>query len=489
MIAVPLISNDKKVGFLRIDFVRQERTCDEEIVKTLMTVGNMLGEVENKTRYETEMEQMAYYDQLTNIPNRMLFGEHIKHAIQSAGRRKDSFCILFLDLDSFKMVNDTLGHQIGDQVLVAVAEKLAKCLRRSDILCRFGGDEFLIMLNHITAKRDIEVVLKKMIQVFEQPIFIEEKTFNVTASIGIAVYPIDGGDKDTLIKNADIAMYQAKNNGKNQYMFCSEEMKEEIAQTMILTNHLYRAMEREELTVVYQPQVDAQSGKVVAAEALLRWNNDELGAVPPDVFIPIAEQTGLIIPIGEWVLQETCRQNKIWQQLGLPPIRVAVNVSVNQLCSVGFIDQVRKILNDTGLDPCYLELEITENIAMQESEFIVRVLSGLKELGVFLAIDDFGIEYSSLSRIKMLPIDRLKLDMHFIKGIVTNEKDRIIVDVIIKLAKKLSLKVIAEGVEELEQLTYLKKKMCDEIQGYYFYKPLSQKEMQEILTSLRLSEK
>ncbi len=485
MIAVPLISQEQKIGFLRIDYVSNNKKWDDQFLKILMIVGNILGEANIKSSSEKKMEQMAYYDQLTNIPNRQLFGECINQAIETAGQRRTIFGIVFLDLDSFKIVNDTIGHHYGDQMLVMIADKLTNCLRKTDTVSRFGGDEFLIMLNDITAIKDIETVVKKIIRQFELPLFIGDQEFNITASVGISVYPMDGMDKDTLIKNADIAMYKAKNNGKNQFVFCSEEMKEEMQQTTILTNNLYHALEKNELNIVYQPQVSIETGKVIAVEALVRWNHPELGIISPAIFIPFAERTGLIISIGEWILKETCRQNKLWQEMGLPPVRLAVNVSVNQLLNSDFVNTVKKVLEETGLESQYLELEITENIAIQESEFIIHVLSDLKALGVSLAIDDFGIEYSSLSRIKMLPVDRLKIDMHFTKGILNNEKDRIIVDVIIKLAKDLNLKVIAEGVEKEAQFNYLSQKMCDEVQGYYFYKPLSRDNMEEVLLHMK----
>ncbi len=481
MLAVPFISNGKINGFMRIDFVFTNKEWDDEFIKLLTTVGNILGDSNIKANSEKKMHQMVYYDQLTNIPNRELFGKCINQAIKRSSKNGDLFGIILLDLDSFKTVNDTMGHHCGDKVLILIADRLERCLRKTDIVCRFGGDEFLILLNGITSDKDIEAVVLKIIKQFEEPLTIEEQEFFITASVGISSFPIDGTDKDTLIKNADIAMYEAKNNGKNQFVFCSKEMKEDIQQTMIVTNCLYHALERGELEIAYQPQVLITSGSIIAAEALARWNHPDLGNISPAVFIPIAEQTGLINSIGEWILSESCKQNKIWQEMGLPPIRMAVNVSVKQLLKPDFVDKVAEILKETELEPRYLELEITENIAIQESGFIFDVLYRLKAIGISLAIDDFGIEYSSLNRIKMLPIDRLKIDMNFIRGILNNDKDKVIVDVIIKLAKDLHLKVIAEGVEKEEQLIYLKQKKCDEVQGYYFYRPLNKEKFEEIL--------
>lgn len=481
MLAVPIITNEKRIGYIRIDFVNQTKTLDDAFTKLLMTIGNILGEWSVKANSERKLEQMAYYDQLTNLPNRELFGEYINKTLKCAGQRGHLFSVIFLNLDSFKIINDTLGHHYGDKILVLITQRLIKCLRKSDFVCRFGGDEFLILINDILTNGDVETVVSKILKQFEKPFLFEGQEFYITTSIGISVFPLDGMDKDTLIKNADIAMHKAKRNGKNQFIFCSEEMKEEIQQTMFVTNNLHYAKERGELRIQYQPQVLIETGRVVAVEALMRWEHPELGLIAPSLFIPIAEHTGLINTIGEWILEEACKQNKIWQQKGLPPIRMAVNVSVRQLLSPNFVSNVRKVLEENQLDPYYLELEVTENIAIQESDYIFNVLSDLKKLGISLAIDDFGIEYSSLNRIKMLPIDRLKIDMHFIRGILTNEKDKVIVDVIIKLAKDLNLKVIAEGVEQVEQLEYLKNKNCDEVQGYYFYQPLSDMNMEEVL--------
>lgn len=485
ILAVPLISHEKKIGFLRIDWVTSQKNWDEELVKVVKIIGNIIGEANIKVHTQSRIHQMAYYDQLTKIPNRQLFGERITQEINVARQNSRSLCIVFLDLDSFKTVNDTIGHDYGDKLLILVAEKLKSCLRKTDVVSRFGGDEFLIMLNNVTEKSDIEVIIAKIMKQFDEPVYIDGQEFYITASAGISVFPADGTDKETLIKNADIAMYRAKSNGKNQYVFCSVEMKEELQETMRLTNHLYHALAKQEIKIAYQPQIDLASGQMIAVEALARWVHPEFGFVSPAVFIPIAEHTGLINDIGEWILRETCKQVKLWQQQGLPAIRVAVNVSVNQLLKPNFIQQVLSILHETELDSQYLELEITENIAMQESDFFIGVLSELKSIGVTLAIDDFGIEYSSLNRIKMLPVDRIKIDMHFIQGILISDKDKVIVDVIIKLAKDLNLKVIAEGVEQEEQLNYLKEKHCDEAQGYYFYKPLSREDMENLLITIK----
>ena len=377
-----------------------------------------------------------------------------------------------------------MGHHYGDKILVLIAARIKKCLRRTDVISRFGGDEFLIMLKDVYTMEDIEAVVAKIIRQFDEPMVIDGQETYITASIGIAIFPKNGLNQDALIKNADIAMYTAKSNGKNQFVFCSEKMEEEMQRTMVITQNLYHALENQEFYIAYQPQVSLADEKVIAVEALARWNSPALGQIAPQVFIPIAEHTGLINDIGEWILREACKQCKLWQNMGLPPVRVAVNVSVKQLLNPEFVNTVMEVLEETKLRPQYLELEVTENIAIQESNFIISVLSKLKVLGISLAIDDFGMEYSSLSRIKLLPIDRLKIDMHFISGILNSQKDRAIVDVIIRLAKELKISVIAEGVEKEEQLQYLKSKLCDEVQGYYFYRPLSKEDVQRLLQDI-----
>lgn len=480
MLAVPLISNENQLGFLRIDSVFSRISWEEDDIKLLKITGNIMYDSIKRVASERKIYHMAYYDQLTNIPNRLLFNDRVKQGIKLANPEK-LIGIIFMDLDSFKAVNDAMGHDGGDKLLTLVAQELTKCLPETDVVSRFGGDEFIIMLNDISCQEDIEVIIANITKQFSKPLLIEEEEFYITSSIGVAVYPIDGEDIETLMKNAEIAMCKAKDNGKNQHLFCSLEMKEEIEKTTALTNYLYRAQERNELKVMYQPQIDIKSGKIVALEALMRWQQPNLGLIPPDIFIPIAEQQGLISSIGEWILREACFQNKMWQEMGLPCIRIAVNVSVNQLMNPNFVSKVINALNDTGLEAKYLELEITENIAIQESKFIVNVLSELKKIGISIAIDDFGAEYSSLSRITMLPIDRLKIDKYFIDNIINSDKDKVIADTIIKLAKNLNLSVIAEGVETEQQLNYLKEKMCDEVQGYYFYKPLWPNDVEEAL--------
>ena len=468
------------VGFLSLE---KAEACDwnADQLATLRVISNTITDALKKLSAEKEINFMAYHDYLTGLPNRILFSDRTEQAIQMAKRSGAQIAVIFLDLDSFKSINDTLGHRMGDELIKAVAEKLTDSIRSYDTVSRFGGDEFLIMLNGMSKRADIERVVDSLMSIFEEPFLLKGQEIFITASAGIAIYPFDGEDTDTLVKNADIAMYSAKDKGKNQYLFCSEDMKEDVQYKVMLTNYLYRALERNELHVYYQPQVSLQTNKIIGAEALLRWFHPAIGTIPPSVFIPLAEKTGIINSIGEWVLHEACRQIKHWQQKGLPPIRVAVNISVNQLRNPLFLGQVKDLLVKHNFEPQYLELEVTESIAIKEPAYIISVLEGIKKLGVFISIDDFGTEYSSLSRLKQLPVDRIKMDMQFVQGIDKNEKDRAISKVIINLAKSLGMKVIAEGVENDVQLNYLSQRLCDEVQGYVYYKPMPAEEFERIL--------
>ncbi|MEI6100233.1 MAG: EAL domain-containing protein, partial [Eubacteriales bacterium] len=481
IIIIPIRSKDTYLGFLGI------HTSNIKDVQLILfeVVSNILSDAFTKIEAEKEINEMAYFDHLTKLPNRILFKDRVEQAIFLAQRTNKMIGIMFLDLDSFKNVNDTMGHEGGDELIKTISQLLLQNVRRSDTVSRFGGDEFLIMINNLSRIEDIIKVSDSIMKLFNKNFKINHQEFFVTASAGIAIYPIDGEDTESLIKNADIAMYSAKAKGKNQYVLCTSDMKQEIQQKMQITNQLYRALERNELTVFYQPQVSLPSGEIVGMEALLRWNNPELGMVPPVTFIPLAEQTGLINSIGEWVLLTACSQNKRWQDMGLPHIRIAVNVSVNQFRNPSMVDQVKNVLFQTGLKPEHLELEITESVAINESNYIIEVLNNLKSLGISISIDDFGTEYSSLSRLKILPIDRLKMDMQFVRGIESGGKDQAITKVIINLAKNLGIKVIAEGVETEIQKEFLSQKMCDEVQGYYYYKPMPAEQMENVLRMLK----
>lgn len=391
---------------------------------------------------------------------------------------------MFIDLDNFKSINDTMGHSSGDYILKEVAKTFEKNLRQEDTVARFAGDEFIFLFSDINDINDIKKLAKNTMDTFLTPFTINDQEVFITGSGGIAIYPQDGTNAEALIKNADTAMHRAKSLGKNQYSVCTFEMKDEVIKNMRLSNDLYRAIERDELVVYYQPQVDLNTGKISGFEALVRWMHPKLGMLPPSVFIPLAEKNNLINDIGEWVLRTASRQNKIWQEKGYGHLSMAVNLSAVQFINPNLASNVEDILAETGLDPKYLELEITESIAIRGTNNAIGTLNELRRSGISIAIDDFGTEYSSLSRLKSLPIDRLKIDMQFIQGIDHDEKDQAITMVIINLAKNLGLNVLAEGVETEPQLTFLYKKMCDYVQGYYYYKPMPADQIEDILKSL-----
>ena len=481
LLSMPITVKEETIGFLNLESISSTKKWREDQINVLKIIANIVADALTKVRAEKTINFMAYYDSLTKLPNRLLFNDRVKQAIHLAKRTEKFIGIIFLDLDSFKSVNDSLGHNGGDQLIEKVAQKLSANIRKSDAVSRFGGDEFLIMLNHISEVDDVMKITEKLMNLFSTPFILNGQEMFVTASAGVALYPTDGEDTDTLVKNADIAMYHARGKGKNQYVLCSPDMKHDIQLKMKLTNGLYRALERNELVVYYQPQVSLQSEKIIGVEALLRWKHPELGMISPAVFIPLAEQTGLIDPIGEWVLRTACRQNKSWQDQGLADLRMAVNLSVVQLRNPTLMGQIEKALEDTQLDPGHLELEITESATARETNSVIDILYQMKKMGIYISIDDFGTEYSSLSRLKSLPIDRLKIDIQFVRGIEKSYKDQAITKVIISLAKNLQLKLVAEGVENKMQLDFLKKRMCDEVQGFYYYKPMPAEEVEAIL--------
>ncbi|WP_232381014.1 putative bifunctional diguanylate cyclase/phosphodiesterase [Paenibacillus tianjinensis] len=480
LISITVRNKGRIMGILFFASVKAVKSLGENHQKLLRILANLLTDALVKVEAEKEIRYMAYYDALTGFPNHAMFKNQLEQAIHSARGTGNLIGVLFIDLDAFKSVNDTIGHLGGDEMLQQVAVRLSRCLREHDMVSRFGGDEFLIKLTGIDRVEDIKRIAGTMMRSITQPVMVKDQEFFITASAGIAVYPTDGETTEELIKNADLAMYASKEKGKNQYTLCSPAMKEEVLQKTQLTNSLYRALERNEFVLHYQPQVSVSTQEIVGLEALIRWNNPELGMISPATFIPLAEQTGLIIPIGQWVLETACRQIKEWQVMGLPPIRMAVNLSLVQFQERNLLSLVGGILNETGLEAKYLELEITESAAADGEDDIVHVLHELKELGVSLSIDDFGSGYSSLSRLKTLPVDRIKIDMQFVRGISTGNKDEAIAKTIIQLAKNLELQVIAEGVETASQVEFFNTYKCDEIQGYYFYKPMPASEVEGI---------
>lgn len=452
-------------------------------VHEIRQIASALG---SRRQAEDRIRHLAYFDDITGLPNRVFYKECLDRALGLANRNKRNLALLYLDLDNFKRINDTLGHSLGDLLLREVSKRLLLTVRTTDTiihghhnggsdtmnLARLGGDEFSILLWEITRATDAGLVARRVLDTLEQPLDLAGHEVTVTASIGIAVYPEDGRDAETLLKSADMAMYFAKREGRNAFQFYTKAMGAAALQRLTLENHLRRALERDELSLHYQPQMDMKSGKISGAEALLRWNSTVLGTIPPAEFIPVAEETGLILVIGEWVLRTACTQAKAWRDSGVSLPRVAVNVSVHQFTQSDFVDQVQRILNDTGLEPKALEIEITESLLMKEGDAALTTLHALKALGIQLAIDDFGTGYSSLAYLKRFPVDRLKIDRAFISAVNVDSQDLAIASTIIALAESLNLDVTAEGVETEGQLNFLGSQNCDEAQGYLLSHPL-----------------
>lgn len=486
LVSVPVKGENGMLAFIGMDSVSVNREYPEESIERLSIIASILygGMIQIET--DQEIEFMAYYDNLTRLPNRFLFRDRVEQAIHLSERTGNYIAVLFIDLDNFKTVNDTIGHNGGDELLKQVAKRLSGVIRKSDTIARFGGDEFLIMINDISEYHTVTKILDKVMDIFEDLMVLEDQEFLITASAGIALYPVDGRDTDTLVKNADLAMYEAKAKGKNQYALCTEKIKDEVQLNMELSNDLYGAVERDELLVHYQPQIDLATNEIAGVEALLRWMHPTRGMISPGIFIPIAEENNLINDLGEWVLKTAATQNKKWQDMGLPPMVMAVNLSAIQMINPKIVENIEEIIKETGLDPKYIELEITESIAIEETDYVIDVLNKLKEIGFSIAIDDFGTEYSSLSRLKILPIDRIKIDMQFIQGIETNKKDRAITNVVINLAKSLGMNVLAEGVETAPQLDYLSENQCEYTQGFYHYKPMPADEIEKTLQEISL---
>ena len=423
---------------------------------------------------EDRIEYMANHDALTGLPNRALLNDRLAQAISFANRYGRGVSVVFIDLDNFKPVNDCLGHPVGDEILKTVASRMLKAVRSTDTVVRLGGDEFVIILFDQIQNIDSTIsTLQKITNAISEPIFRGKHKLLITASIGVATYPDDGSDAIALLANADAAMYRAKELGRNNFQFYTPELNKSVHEKFELQEELRGALGRAEFALHYQPQIDLASGKIFAVEALIRWYHPRLGTISPDKFIPIAEETGLIVQIGEWVLHTACMQNKAWQDAGLAPIRVCVNVSARQFREKNLVHYIKNTLMETGLASHYLELEVTESLIMQDVTQAVATMKELQELGIQLAIDDFGTGYSSLSALKDFPVARLKIDKTFVDEILTNESDKAVVSAVISLAHNLKMKVIAEGVETAGQLAFLRSSNCDEVQGYHFSRPVS----------------
>jgi diguanylate cyclase len=432
-------------------------------------------------RIQVETKYSAQHDVVTDLPNRLLLRDRITQAIQLARRRNTSTGVLFLDLDRFKYINDSLGHSVGDKLLQSVSLRLVSSVRISDTVSRQGGDEFIILLSEITHPHHAAVSAKKILLALGAPHSIGGHDLHIDGSIGISVFPGDGEDTETLIKNADTAMYDAKAKGRNNFQFFKAEMNLKMVERQILEAGLRRALERNEFLLHFQPKVNLRTAEITSAEALVRWQHPDRGLIPPGQFVPVAEDCGLILKIGRWVLCEACRQARAWQLQGLPPLSIAVNVSAMEFRSKGFVENVGSILSETGLDPRYLELELTEGVLMDDAEFTASVLRELKTMGVQLAVDDFGTGYSSLSYLRKFPIDALKIDRSFVNQITADSDDSTIVAAIINMGKSLKYLVVAEGIETQQQRTYLQSRHCEEGQGYLFSKPVSVAQFAELL--------
>jgi len=430
---------------------------------------------------KARLEFLAQHDALTRLPNRTLFEDRLQEALNRAHRHTSTVGLFFIDLDRFKDINDSLGHAVGDQLLQAVADRLKGCVRETDTVARLSGDEFTVLLDELRKSSDAAVAAEKLLAVLAQPFTLSGHELFISGSIGISCYPDDGNDTQTLLKNADAAMYRAKESGRNTYQFFSAEMNAHALEKLVMTNSLRLALERNEFVLHYQPVVDLATGKFNALEALVRWKHPELGMVPPVRFIPLAEESGLIVPIGEWVLKNACAQMKAWQTDGIAPQRMAVNLSARQFKQKDLTQRIVAILDETGLAPQCLELELTESMVMQDPAEAEKVLDQLHKMGISLAIDDFGTGYSSLSYLKQFPIDFLKIDRSFVRGTPDNPDDVAITRAIIALAKSLDLWVIAEGVETEQQLAFLKAEGCEEAQGYLLSKPISTEELEPLL--------
>ncbi len=440
---------------------------------TVLYYEGTLTDITDRKIAEERVHYLAYHDALTGLANRSLFLDRLTKAIARSRRDNDKIAVLFLDLDQFKIINDSFGHSTGDHLLQEAAKRLGDVTREQDTIARLSGDEFIVMLTGIEEPFEVAAVATRFLSIIAPEFNVLDQGFFMTCSIGISIFPEHGLDGETLIKNADAAMYSAKDNGRNNFQFFTKDLNDKATEQLRLGNGLRKAVEKDELFLMYQPQLDLRSGRIVGLEALLRWQHPTFGLVPPDRFIPIAENSGLIVSIGEWVIRTVCRQICIWQGQGLIRIPTAVNVSAAQFRHRGFVELIGEILSETEVAPEYLELELTETLLLSTGHITIALLGELKAMGVSLTIDDFGTGYSSLSYLKLFPIGRLKIDRSFIQHVADDHDDAAIAAAIIGIAKQLNLKVIAEGVEDEAQVSFLRAHSCDEIQGYYFSQPLT----------------
>jgi diguanylate cyclase (GGDEF)-like protein len=409
----------------------------------------------------------------------------LHHAIEAARRHQRRFAVLFIDLDRFKIINDSLGHDAGDILLVEIGNRLRQNLRSSDVVARLGGDEFIVILEETAERSDVDGIARDLLSVLSEPLQLSGHECHTTASIGIAMYPLDGSDVQTLTKNADMAMYLAKEDGKNGFRFFTKEIKNQSIERLMLETALRHALELNQFALHYQPKVDMVTGQITGVEALLRWTHPDLGVLPPMQFIPLAEETGLIVPIGRWVLKEACVQNMAWQRRGLRPVSMAVNLSPRQFADDNLLQDIDEALAASGMSPVLLQLEVTESMVMRNVPRAIKVLNAIQSRGIRLAIDDFGTGYSSMSLMKQFPIDTIKIDRSFVRDLPNDTEDQAIAQAIISMGKALGMTIIAEGVETIEQETFLREHACDEMQGFLFSKPLPSEQLADLLRPRR----
>ena len=494
--AFPLFVQGRVVGVMIFISLEKETFTPEFAELLQRLVDNVSFALENfdradeKTKADERIEYLASHDSLTHLPNREMFNGVLRRAIDAAARYQRQFALLFIDLDRFKVINDSLGHDAGDMLLVEIGGRLRRALRSSDVVARLGGDEFVVILEEAAERPEVERIAGELLSVLSQPLQLSGHECHTTASIGIAMYPSDGTDMQTLTKNADMAMYLAKEDGKNGFRFFTKEFKTQSIERLTLESALRRALERDQFTLHYQPKVDMASGQITGVEALLRWNHPDLGTVSPGQFIPLAEETGLIVPIGRWVLKEACAQNMAWQRRGLRPVTMAVNLSPRQFADPHLLHDVDEALLASGMSAVLLQLEVTESMVMRNVSRAIKILDAIQSRGIRLAIDDFGTGYSSMSLMKQFPIDTIKIDRSFVRDLPVDSEDQAIAQAIISMGKALGMTVIAEGVETLEQEAFLRSHACDEMQGFLFSKPLPAKQMADLLrgrTAARLA--
>ncbi len=429
--------------------------------------------MEERVAHAKRVEYLAYHDNLTDLPNRAFFSRLLTQGMQQARRYDKRLALLFLDLDRFKAINDSLGHEAGDELLQEIGRRLQESVRESDVVARLGGDEFVILLPEVNEGTEVALVAEKVLAAVGRPFTLVGQEFRITVSVGISLFPADGEDEQTLMKNADVAMYHAKEEGKNNFQFYSEKLNTDSLERLALESGLRNAIENEEFRLFYQSKQDMVTGRVTGMEALLRWQHPDLGLIAPMKFIPLAEENGLIVPIGRWVLNTACRQNVAWQKEGFPPLSMAVNLSARQFLDESLLEDIKSALRDSGMAPELLELEITESMIMHDMPKTIRILKDLKRMGIRIAIDDFGTGYSSLSTLKEFPLDTIKIDGSFIHDVVNSSGDRGLTEAVIAVGKSLGLTVVAEGVESLQQAEFLRSHSCDQFQGFYINKPMA----------------